>query len=369
MSRSAVSARPDDRRRLVNRVRGPRLRVVVAVATALAAGPAATASAAGPSVQVSATPIAKPLATKATKATVAVRNAGKGTIRGLTLTVSPAKGVTVTVSGAEKGRRSRKLRSLGAGRTVRIGVAVRRTSKGPKSGSLGLKVVRKGRTVARGKLAFGVKPGQSTDPNSLAGRYFWGSTYTVSGIQQHTLYFTGSNLVFTSDAESAWPTCAAVTDTCKSYSYDAAKKQLTIDGQPAALEGRKLTLDGDAYLEFGYPPAGARWDTQVTYSNSSGICPLSCSYYTENLTFRPDGTFIRDAVASGSGPIVDWASIPPNSKGTYEVRADHTLRLAFADGSERIETIGLYLNDDGSLQAAGEGMVLGGDGYFDIRDK
>jgi hypothetical protein len=28
--------------------------------------------------------------------------------------------------------------------------------------------------------------------------------------------------------------------------------------------------------------------------------------------------------------------------------------------------VGLYLDDDGSLKAAGDGLILGGDGYFDI---
>ncbi|WP_320669434.1 hypothetical protein [Patulibacter defluvii] len=343
---------------------------VAGLAVLAAAVAPAAATAASPSAQVSAAPISKPLSTKATSTKITVQNTGKARLSGLTLTVSGKKGVTIRLAGARKGRSSRKLSTLKAGRGVRVGVSLRRTSKGPKKGTLGLKVTRKGKTIARGKLAFG--PGTTAppaDPNSLEGRYFWGSRYTVSGIQQNTLYFTGPNLVFVADTESAWPTCTAVSETCKPYSYDAAKKQLTIDGKPATLTGRKLELDGDNYLEFGYPAAGARWDTKVTYSNSSGICPLYCSYYTENLTFLPDGRFVRDAVASGTGPVVDWASVPPDSKGTYEVRADHTLRLAFEDGKERIETVGLYLNDDGTLQAAGEGMVLGGDGYFDIRDK
>jgi hypothetical protein len=233
-----------------------------------------------------------------------------------------------------------------------------------------MKVMRRGRTVARGRLAFGAPsgsaPAQPANPNSLAGRYFWGSLYTLSGIEQYTLYFTAPSLVYTASTESAWPACAAASDVCKPYAYNAATNQLTIEGAPATLTGRQLSMGGQSYGEFGFPPAGTRWDVTVTYSNSTGICPLSCTYYTENLTFRPDGTFLRDAVSSGTGPIVDWAAVPPDRKGTYEVRADHTLRLAFADGTERIETVAQYLNDDGTLQAPGEGLLLGGDGYFDL---
>jgi hypothetical protein len=284
--------------------------------------------------------------------------------------------VKVTLAGAKRGAATRVLKPLKAGRSARVTVTLRRTGRGPQRGSLAVTVRRDGKTVAKTRLTFGSTqqtgpaptPEPPPNPNTLAGRYFWGSLYTLNGIQQHTLWFTGPDLVHTAATESAWPTCTAVSDVCKPYSYDARTNALTIDGKPATLTGRRLSFDEDTYFEWGFPPAGTRWDTLVTYSNSSGICPLYCSYYTEELTFRPDGTFIRGAVSSGSGPIVDWATIPADSKGTYEVRADHTLRLAFADGRERIETVANFLNDDGTLQPVGDGLLLGGDGYFDIRD-
>ncbi|MGX6447309.1 hypothetical protein ACVU7I_04485 [Patulibacter sp. S7RM1-6] len=107
----------------------------------------------------------------------------------------------------------------------------------------------------------------------------------------------------------------------------------------------------------------------LTYSNSTGVCPLYCSYYTEDLSFRPDGTFIRGAVASGSGGGYDWGVVPDDQKGTYEIRADRTLRLAFADGTERVETLAIFPADDGTYPAnPTAGIVLNGDGYFAIRD-
>ncbi|MDO8212616.1 hypothetical protein [Conexibacter sp. CPCC 206217] len=354
------------------------LPVVLAAAAAVAA-PAAALAAATP-VRVSARPVTAPLSTRAKRTTVVVKNTGRRRVSGLVVSVASARGVKVALAGAKRGKTSRALPPLGAGRAARLGVSLSRTGRGPQRGRLVVKVTRRGKTLTSTRLAFGPAPARSVpsipprtpappvNPNSLAGRYFWGSQYTINGIQQFTLYFTGPDLVFTAATESALPTCAAVSDTCKPYSYDARTNQLTIDGKPATLTGRRLEFDSDNYGEFGFPPAGARWDTTVTYSNSSGLCPLYCSYYTENLTFLPDGTFVRDAVSSGSGPIVDWAAVPPDSKGTYEIRADHTLRLAYADGRERIETVANYLNDDGSLKAAGEGILLGGDGYFDIRD-
>lgn len=343
------------------------------VATLALASPAIAAS----PLKVEAKPVAGALSTKPATTTIAVKNGSKRRASGLSLSVSSVKGVTVKLTGATKKRpRTRKLQSLKAGRTLRVGVSLRRSGKGPKSGHLTVKLARKGKTLSRARLTFGPAapgakhpdPAPVVNPNSLAGRYFWGSRYTISGIVQNTLYFTGPDLVYVAATEGAWPTCAAANEVCRPYVYDAASKQLTIDGKPATLEGRKLGLDGDSYLELGVPAPGARWDTRVTYANSSGLCPLYCSYYTENLTFLADGTFIRDAVSSGTGPVVDWASVPPDSKGSYEVGADHLLRLAFADGKQRVETVGLYLNEDGTLQAAGAGIVLGGDGYFDIRD-
>lgn len=350
----------------------PRRAALTALTTALLVAPTASAEAAAP-VEVSAKPIAQPLSTTKQRSTaIVVRNASRRSQRGLTVSVRAAKGVSIRLAGAGKGRLSRKLKPLAAGDRARIGVSLRRTAKGPKQGRLRVTVSRKGKAVATGRLAFGAKgagaPTPAPPPNSLAGRYFWGSTYTLNGIRQRTLYFTGPDLVYTAATGSAWPTCTAVTDDCRPYAYDGATGALTIDGLPATLEGRKLTVDGDTYREWGFPPAGARWDAKVTHSNSSGICPLYCSYYTENLTFLSDGTFVRDAVSSGSSPVVDWASVPPDSKGTYEVRADRTLRLAYADGTERIETVAVYLDDAGNPEPPGEGLLLGGDGYFDIRD-
>lgn len=347
------------------------------VLAAVAAAPATAA--AKSAVRVTATPLAATLTTRAAKTTIVVRNAGRARLAGLTLSVSAPKGVKAALAGAKRGKHSRALPALKGGRSARVAIALSRTARGPARGKLTVKVSRRGKALASARLAFGIGRRSPTrtgpaqppaDPNDLTGRYFWGSTYTINGIRQHTLYFTSKQFVWVDDTESAWPTCAAVSEQCKAYTYDARTNALTIDGKPATLAAdHSLRWDDDSYAEFGFPAAGTRWDTYVTHSNSSGLCPLYCSYYTENLAFRPDGTFIRDAVSSGSGPIVDWAVVPADSKGTYEVRADRTLRLAYADGRERIETVALYLTDDGrALRPVGDGLVLGGDGYFDIRD-
>lgn len=342
-----------------------RARTMIVGAVVALALPAA-ASAAN-SVAVTATPINKQLTTSNAMSTITVRNVTTRRLTGLTLSVPAPKGVQVTIVGAKRGAKVRALPALKAKAQTKVVVRVRRTAKGPTAVTLTPKVIQKRKVVGSGKLT--VRKPVPKPPATLTGRYFWGSQYTLNGIQQYTLYFTAKNYVFTDDTDSAWPVCTAVTEDCKTYTYDPKTNRLMIDGKAATLTGNKLEWDGQAYVELGRAKAGTRWDTVLTHSNSSGICPLYCNYYTEHLTFRPDGTFMRSSVASGTGPAVDWAVVPDDQKGTYEIRADGTLRLAFANGTERIETVGLYPEDNGTYPAnASAGAVLGGDGYFDIRD-
>jgi hypothetical protein len=49
---------------------------------------------------------------------------------------------------------------------------------------------------------------------------------------------------------------------------------------------------------------------------------------------------------------------PPDQHGTYEVRAGGRIRLAFADGSVSVRTIGIGLAKDGKTDPAGVGLLL-----------
>lgn len=336
--------------------------VVALAATASVA--VAPSTAAANTVQVTPPPIEKSLSTKQTSVRVAVKNTGKKRLTGLSLTVRPAKGVRVRVVGAKKGRSTtRTLKPLAAGKTARVTVRLQRLKGGPKKGAVTVRVQRKKRTIGSERLRFGVPP---KNLNTLAGRYFWGSTFTLNGIRQETLYFATDGLVYTDDMEGAWATCPAEDEKCRPYQYVAKGNQLTVDGKPAALNGRKLEYDGQNYFEFTAPAPGTRWAGTLTYSNSSGICPLYCTYFTEHLQFNADGTFVRNGVVSGTGPVVDWATVPPENRGTYEVGADKLLHLAFADGKMRVETAAVYVGDDGKPQSPLDGLILDGDGYFDI---
>lgn len=342
----------------------PLLTTAAVLVVGLSSAPSAFA--ASPTATVSATAVTKALSTKGSRATVTVRNTGGSRLTGLTLRPAGLKGVRATISGARSGVRS--LRPLKAGGTVRITVTLRRLKGGPTAGAFGLRL-RKGKVaVASGRIAFG--PRATPAPTeSLVGRYYWGSLYTIGGTQQYNLYFTGPDLVYTGEIDGAVPTCAAASETCRPYAFDARTKALTVDGKPATLDGAQLELDGQAYFRLGVPKPGARWNAVLTYANSFGTCPLYCNYVREDLTFLPDGTFVLGTINSGSGPVVDYAAIPADKRGTYEIRADRTLRLAFADGKERVEVVGAFPGKDGvAPENPTDGIVLDGDGYFDIRD-
>lgn len=340
-----------------------------------AAAPAGS-HAAATKVTVTPTAIAGPLSGKSTKATVVIANAGGSKLSGLTVSLAAPKNVVGTIATRKGSAKRAELRALRAHRQTTLTVGLRAKAGAPAAGRATVLVKRRGKTVASGLLGFGglgSQPGGAglppVNPNTLAGRYFWHSIYTLNGITQDSLYFTNDTLAFVgdaSDAPAALPSCAAPSDTCKPYTYDGATNALTIDGKPATLQAHGVEFDGSTYGEFASPPAGSRWAVTVTYANSSGLCPLYCTYYREDLTFLADGTFAKDGVVSGSSPTVDFASIPPTRRGTYEVRADRTLALSFADGTQRVETVGVYVNDDGSLKAPGDGLLLGGEGYFDI---
>ena len=167
-------------------------------------------------------------------------------------------------------------------------------------------------------------------PATLTGRQFWRSQLRGGGgVNQDTVYFTGPQFVFTGTLEDAWPVCTAASEDCKPYTFDPKTGALTINGAAATLEGDWLTVDGKSHWELGRAKAGARWDIVLTHANASGICPLYCFARTEHLRFMPDGNFVRSSVSSGTGPVVDWAVVPDDSKGTYEVTADGLLRLAY----------------------------------------
>jgi hypothetical protein len=204
------------------------------------------------------------------------------------------------------------------------------------------------------------------NPNNLAGRYFWTQVYLgVAGIYQYTLYFTNDTYVYTGKPTGSWPTCTEVTTTCKTYTYDSTTGTLTINDKSATLKGLKLTYGGATYWQLGAAAAGARWDTTLTYSNSIGTCPDACTDAAIWYAFAPDGRFIRGNGSSSTNIFSTWVVTGNDRKGTYEVRADRTLQLTYADGTQQILTLGIYPADDLTYPTnPTAGIILNGTGYL-----
>jgi hypothetical protein len=120
-------------------------------------------------------------------------------------------------------------------------------------------------------------------------------------------------------------------------------------------------------LRFGQ--AGARWDFQLKYASMSG-CGLypTRSASQRRAAFGPDGAFVLNGSSFSHDPWANWRSDPPGQQVTHEVRADRTLLLACANGTQQVYTLGIYPAKDGSYPAnPAEGIVLDGQGYFDFR--
>jgi hypothetical protein len=97
----------------------------------------------------------------------------------------------------------------------------------------------------------------------------------------------------------------------------------------------------------------------------SGYCGLivGCTTWIDYLTLRPDGQFALSSqtvssMGGGGVPFTYGWSAPPDQHGTYEIQSGGRIRLAFADGSVSVRTIGIAIGKDGRPDPAGEGLLL-----------
>jgi hypothetical protein len=82
-------------------------------------------------------------------------------------------------------------------------------------------------------------------------------------------------------------------------------------------------------------------DTAVHNIQGAGACGAGCVFISSAYTVAPDGQFALTTTVSGE----NFASLPPDQHGTYEI-ADHgRLVLHRADGSTATKTIGFILDD------------------------
>jgi hypothetical protein len=162
-----------------------------------------------------------------------------------------------------------------------------------------------------------------------------------------TYYFANDRFAYRGRPAGGLPDCPAATagesgDGCVPYSYDPATGAVTVDGKTGSWSTADgLKLDGVGYLEAITPAPGTRMDTEVHNLQGAGACGAGCVFSSSAYTFTADGQFALSTSVSGE----NFALLPPDQHGSYEI-ADHgRLLLHRADGSTATKTIGFILDD------------------------
>jgi hypothetical protein len=231
--------------------------------------------------------------------------------------------------------------------------------------------------------AGGSKPGKTTkqqpapggtpkqDPNDLSGRHYsqWVQD-PVAGALVNGYAFVSPGFVFKGVPVGGLPECAAPSDTCLPYTYDAAANALTINGQPASFSPDRsiLKVDNKSFPWNPVPPAGTRYALALTHTWAQGIFPYATSGHVY-LSMTLDGHFALSStsIASlGAGTNVETfaSTVGPDQRGTYDILDRGRLQLRFDDGTVQVRTIALTTGSGGSADPAKDGLILDRDYYW-----
>lgn len=304
---------------------------------------------------------------------VAVDNPGSAAARKVELAVGSARGLRAKP-------RTRTFKLIKAGKRSSATIRVRLTRRARTITKVGVKVTA-GKLTARQTLALriGAPPKSPTKAKAgLAGRYFWRTVTRVDyAWDNRGIAFVDDRWAYRGIPKGGLPTCTSVTagvdakgeptDGCLRYTYDKATGTVTVGSEQGRFEKAtgKLTLGSDDYDPLAIPAPGTRLDVSLVNRGFSGFCGLivGCTTWTDYLTLRTDGQFAltSQTIASmgGSGVPFTYAwNAPPDQHGTYEVQSGGRIRLAFADGSLSVRTIGIGIGAGGRPDAAGEGLLL-----------
>jgi hypothetical protein len=162
------------------------------------------------------------------------------------------------------------------------------------------------------------------------------------------------------------------TDGCLPYTYDATSRTLKLGGQAATLsaDGAELTVGEDSFWLTPIVKAGTRFQVSLKSIYVSGYWPYQ-AVTTYWLEMAKDGAFMLSRQTLGSFGIPgtigsgNWASIPPDQRGTYEVLPGGKLRLTYSDGEVVDRTIGYYRDPKtGSMDPATDGLWLDDDPFW-----
>ncbi|MGE4427088.1 MAG: hypothetical protein AB7G37_11605, partial [Solirubrobacteraceae bacterium] len=166
-------------------------------------------------------------------------------------------------------------------------------------------------------------------------------------------------------------------DGCVRWNLNAKTGRLTVGDLEGTLRKGRLELDDVDLWPLTVPGAGTRLHVNLEHRGFSGFCGLvlGCSTWHYTLVLNRDGAFVRTSsrlsTAGGSGtgvPFVAAGSYPPDEYGTYEVLGRGRIRLAYADGTVTVETIGIQRDARDRPDPEGEGLVLDDINFYPITD-
>jgi hypothetical protein len=304
---------------------------------------------------------------------VAVANPGSAAARKVRLAIASARGLSARP-------RARTFKLIRAGKRSSATIRVKLTRRARTTTKVGVRATA-GKLTARQTLALRIGAPPKSPPKGkggLAGRYFWRTVTRVDyAWDNRGIAFVDDRWAYRGIPKGGLPTCSRVTagvdakgeptDGCLRYTYDKATGTVTVGGEQGRFDKAtgKLTIGSDDYDPLAIPAPGMRLDVSLVNRGFSGFCGLivGCTTWTDYLTLRTDGQFALSSQSlssmGGSGAPFTYAwSAPPDQHGTYEVQSGGRVRLAFANGSVSVRTIGIGIGAGGRPDAAGTGLLL-----------
>lgn len=318
----------------------PRLASTLLLATVATLALAATASAKPQSDLVVQAPRASNLTVgKTVKLKVKVLDRGRAAIPAVVLLAKASKGVTVTPAKVKVGKltpRKKKVEVFKVTATSAAKPQLIFVAKAP------------GEPKASDGVALKVAE-EAKKTSAIVGRYFWRSELILSTTYLHGYYVVDEHWIYRGIPKGGLPSCTAQTalgeeDGCLPYTWDEATGVLNVAGTPGEFKPDTHTfkVGEDAYSEAIPVEAGSKFDATGSYINGFGICPISCSFTTIELSMSANGEFARAAgVAGFFGEGGSYGALPPEDHGTYAIDARGHITFNYADGHTVGETIAL----------------------------
>ncbi|WP_026911312.1 hypothetical protein [Patulibacter minatonensis] len=297
------------------------------------------------------------------------------------------------LSGVQLRSRTASWRSIKVGKSVSTRVRVRMTGSLPqrtvKVGVTGSSKLTAAATIVLRRKVAAPKPTPAGKGGPLAGRYWWGFvSHTDRAWDNRGVWFTDGKWAYVGLPQGGLPRCTGpkptlndegkpTGDGCVAYTLNERTGTLRVGDLRGTFRKGALELDDVRLTELAVPKAGSRFAVNLIHRGFNGLCGLvlGCTTYSESLALNQDGTFARASSSisssggSGTGvPYVNVSSFPPNQHGTYEILSAGRARFAYADGTVRVQTIGIDRNTQGRPDPATGGILLNDTNFYPDSD-